>query len=116
MLVFPIDRHPIVDWEDSREDNLVTSSVDAGYEITRPRNSRVIKKFGPFVWQHLNETEQEQLMNFFDVTTGSGSLPFLFIYYTRSGSHTIEVRFDGVPKCQYIGYGKYLVTCSFKEV
>ncbi|MCM0760662.1 hypothetical protein M7775_19105 [Sporomusa sphaeroides DSM 2875] len=116
-LLFPITQRPIVGWSDGRPDNLlIVSQQDAGYKVTRPRFTRPINKLGPFVWQYLNEVQKEQLMTFYDETTGFGSLPFNFTYYTRAGSHTVNVRFDGAPKCQYVGYGKWLVTCSFEEV
>lgn len=117
MLVFPITRRPIANWNDDREDNVLRSETDAGYRITRPRFSRpIVPAWGPFTWQHLTDAEYQALMEFYDNDTGSGSAMFEFTAYTRSREITRTVRFASPPKANYIGYNKWLVQCTFEEV
>jgi hypothetical protein len=115
-LLWPITRPPIVPWDEKREDNVLRSNTENGYELTRQRYTKVRDTLGPFTWQYLSGADYNTLMTFFDTTTASGSLPFSFSASTRTSTITKTVRFTAPPDATYIGHDKWLVKCTFREV
>ncbi len=116
MLVFPVIRPPIVEWSGEDEDNVLRSKTEDGYEITRLRYSRIRETLGPFTWQFLTDQEYQALMNFYRSITAGGSLPFQFSVSTRSRMITKIVRFSEPPKYSYVGFDRWQVQCTFREV
>lgn len=116
MLVFPDIQPPIVPWDEQREDNVLRSKTEDGYEITRPRYTKVRTTLGPLTWQYLTDAEYQTLMDFYDNTTAGGSLPFQFSVSTRTRTITKTVRFTEPPKATYVGIDWWQVQCTFREV
>jgi len=112
MIIFPITRRPITPWDSEREDNVIRSPMEAGYETTRPRYTKVRDNLGPFTWQYLTDADYQTLMNFYGANC---ALIFQFSVSTRTRTITKNVRFAAPPKASYVGMDKWLVQCTFRE-
>lgn len=85
---------PIFPIEIEREDNVIRSQSEAGYELTRPRWTRIRKTF-TVKYQLLTPADKALLDTFIDTTTCGA---YLFNWTNPADSTVYSVRFAVPPK------------------
>lgn len=117
--VFPITKEPKPPYDITPEDNMIRSKSEDGYEIVRPRYTRV-RNIIKLTWECGNG-DYNAVKAFYDA---NASIPFNLSFMTTSGntaedagiSFSFTVRFSETPKYKYTGIGAWEITCSFREV
>ena len=107
MRTFPADQipHPVVSlatnagdtYVEKMTDNTVESKTDAGYRITRPRNTRTPRSF-QYAWTCLTEGQKNTLRDFWKAV------------------RTCTVRFTSDWESHYSHPEGYFVSLTFEEV
>lgn len=97
----------MIEGEDSRyfsiekRDNTVSSEMEDGYEISRPRSTRLPGRIFESGFTDIGDADKERLESFWDgVTTAN-----LFSWNIPTSNQEIMVRFKGSLKFQYSGAG-----------
>lgn len=113
---WPITQLPLINFNHSKEDNVIRSKPEDGPVLTRSRFSKAREQFDSFTWQ-LKQSDKEIVETFYNDTLASGSLPFDFIHPRIRNGAAISVRFSKPPVYTYYGgRGFWSVQCSFDEV
>ena len=113
MSAWPSIAAPVFPLSENREDGVIRSAFEAGYEQTRRRFTRCRKTFG-LKWSVLSAADKSTLMTFFDTTTGGGADSFTWTYPGTATTYT--VRFTGPPKVALVANGLYEVELELREV
>lgn len=117
---FPLTKKPKTPYQIEYEDNLIRSTTEDGYEITRPRYTKQRKRI-VLKWDIVN-SEYTTINNFYTTSTLFGSLPFNLTFSTSDSTpnsaitFSSTVRFASPPKMTYAGIGVWELECSFREV
>lgn len=95
---FPTIEGPSLPITPEPDDPTLSSESDGGYELTRPRYTRIRRKW-TLVWPHLLHADYTTLMAFYDSMSGS-SVNF---NWTNPATGTVSsVRFAGQPESSLI--------------
>jgi hypothetical protein len=120
-LKFPITKSPKPPFEISHIDNTIKSTTEDGYQLVRPRFTK-IRKTIKLKWDIINQ-EYLTLESFYTTTTVGGAVPFNLVFKTIGGStedsgiqFDLDVRFAEKPKFTYLGMGVWEVECNFTEL
>lgn len=120
-LKFPITKSPKPPFEISHLENTIKSTTEDGYQLVRPRFTK-IRKTVKLKWDIINQ-EYLTLENFFTTSTVGGAIPFNLVFKTigvdRNDSgvqFNLGVRFAEKPKFTYLGLGVWEVECIFNEL
>ena len=121
-LKFPLNnKSPKPPYNISQEDNVIKSNTEAGYELVRPRFTKVRRTF-ELKWDIVN-SEYQLIDSFFNTEAKYGSVPFNLQFKTMGAktgdsgiSFNVDVRFSEKPKFIYQGMGVWEISCSFREV
>ena len=97
----------------TREDNVLRSNKDAGYEQTRRRYTRERKSYD-LSWTAMRAADRNTIANFYDNETADGSLSFMWTHPIEGT--TAEYRFTGPIKESLSNPGLYEVSCQIKQV
>lgn len=96
----------------SYNDNTISSSTDAGYKLTRARNTRFIKTY-TFSWFALSDDEYLTLLKFYEKV---GTFE-IFKFTNWIDEKTYEVRFaESLKEWQYNHPVGWQGSLSFEEV
>ena len=90
-IVFPTDLVPQPEYPlpTTREDNVLRSNVDAGYELSRRRYTRQ-RKTWELKWTKLAPSFVKVLEDFYDNDTKSGSLNFKWTHPIDNKVYTVH--------------------------
>ena len=120
-LKFPITKSPKPPFEVSHMDNTIKSNTEDGYQLVRPRFTKIIKTV-KLKWDIINQ-EYLTLESFYTTTTVGGAIPFNLSFKTIGGSSedsgiqfNLDVRFAEKPKFTYLGIGVWEAEFLFVEV
>lgn len=110
---FPtLSRNPSFPLEEIVEENTIRSNFEAGYELTRPRFTRMRKTFS-VKYELLTNTDKQLIDNFYvQMKGGSGS--FTWTNPITAVNHT--VRFAEPPKFEYTMDGYWNVEIKLREL
>lgn len=121
MRTFPADQipHPVVSlatnagdtYVEKMTDNTVESKTDAGYRITRPRNTRTPRSF-QYAWACLTEAQKNTLRDFWKAVRKSD----MFVFKDYDSGDTCTVRFTSDWESHYSHPEGYFVSLTFEEV
>lgn len=96
---FPSIGGPSLPIQEERDDPALVSEADGGYEMTRPRFTRIRKRW-TLVWPYMTNADYLTLINFYDTTAVGGSVNFNWTN-PMTGA-TQAVRFAGAPDASLI--------------
>lgn len=99
--------------KETREDNVLRSSFEAGYEQTRQRYTRIRRTYG-LNWDTLPTSERDILMDFYDSVTRNGSLSFVWAHPITG--ETAEYRFTKPIECSLVNVDRWSVTAEIRMV
>lgn len=105
--------NPVYPLEVIREDAVIRSPFEAGYEQTRNRNTRRRKGYRPS-WPRMKENDYNVLVQFYEVTTVDGSLSFNWTHPTTGV--TGEYRFIEPIKDSLVDFQSYAVQAAIRMV
>jgi len=116
---FPISKSPKPPFTIENVDNVIRSAMEDGYEITRPRFTKVRKNITGVKWDLTNS--EYQILDDFYCSYGSTSFTITFnIAKGTSGDLGIAitkiVRFTKPPSFAYQGMGVWEATCDFRQI
>lgn len=121
MKTFPITQipHPVVSratnagdtYVEKITDSTVESKTDAGYRLTRPRNTRTPRTF-LYAWTCLSEAQKNILRDFWRKVRKSDT----FEFKDYDTGDTCLVRFTSDWECHYSHPEGYYLSLSFEEV
>lgn len=117
MAVFPtLSINPSRPLDEVREDNVIRSNVEGGYEQTRPRFTR-LRRTWTLKYEFLTQTDKDTLDTFLTTVKG-GSDAFSWTHPTTSQTH--NVRFTKPPTFSLVKYAggshRYDTTIELREV
>ena len=113
-IIFPADiPNPAYPLKITRENNVIRSSSDAGYTITRRKYTKTRKTY-ELKWTALKSSLRNMLIDFYDSKTQSGALSFIWKYPVTN--EEIEVRFTQPPEESLTAPNLYSISCSVMEV
>lgn len=112
MATFPIlSKNPVYPLEESYLDNTLRSNFEAGYELTRPRYTRLRRIFN-VRYTFLPEADKTALESFYQTVGCYDSFT-----WTHPGTgESITVRFVAPPKFSEVQYGRWNVEFQLREV
>lgn len=120
-LKFPLTKSPKPPYDITSEDNIIKSVTVDGYELVRPRYTKV-RRVIKLKWDITN-TEYLTLDTFYNTTVKNGAIPFNLVFKTiGAGSEdsginfSFDVRFAERPKFSYVGIGVWEAEFVFREV
>ena len=97
----------------TREDNILRSTTDAGYQITRQRYTRARKTY-ELTWKTMRQDDRDTLIDFFERRTANGSLPFYWINPIDDTRH--QVRFTEPITESLTSFQLYSIAIKIMEV
>ena len=112
-LKWPDIPNPIYPLKTDREDNVIRSNTDSGYEITRQRYTRTRKSY-ELKWTAISQDDRDTIVKFYDTKTASGSLSFTWYHPVDGSKH--EVRFSEPIQESLTNNNIYSITVKIKEV
>lgn len=117
MAVFPtLSINPSYPLDETREDSVIRSIFEGGYEYTRPRFTR-IRRTWTLKYELLSQADKDALDNFL-VTVRGGADAFLWTHPVTN--QTYNVRFVKPPTFSLSKYAdgshRYDVTIELREV
>jgi len=117
MADFPtLSTNPIYPLKEDREDNVIKTPFEGGYQHTRQKYSRRRRKF-QISYQNLPQVDVDLLTTFFDTTLSGGATAFNWIH--PATSTVVVVRFASPPSINLDYYGdeyRYSTEISLEEV
>lgn len=110
--VFPTIKQPVCDFEEDYISSVISSEIDGGYKVTRPRFSR---RPGLWVakWETLNDTDYDKLMEFYKNTIAGGAAMFTWTHPKRNTVHTVRIAEKGKFNLNQYGWSG---TLTIEEV
>ena len=116
-LYFPVLREPRPPFDFNRENNLISTPMEAGYVKTRPRYTKNRRTFSP-KFEYYTMDEYLMLDDFYTNHTSNGSLSFYFPLILNRGEYREDlfVQFVSPPKVQYVGMGLWSISLELREV
>lgn len=112
LLVFPSIANPVYPLNEGRENPAISSQMENGIVISRPRFTRIRKKW-ILKWTALKNDEYQVLMNFWDQMCG-GSQEFQWSNPITNVNYT--VRFTGELNFQLASYDMWEGEITLQEV
>jgi phage-related protein len=102
--------YPVVE---NREDSVLRSSFEGGYVQTRPRFTRVRKKW-QINYKLLSSADRTLIANFFDTTVNGGADAFTWTCPLDLTAYS--VRFTAPPIFSYSSYGRWDINFELEQV
>lgn len=102
--------------KEDREDNVIRTPFDGGYQHTRQKYSRRRRKY-TISYKNLPQTDKDTLVTFFDTTVSGGATSFNWTH--PATSTVVVVRFSGPPIFSLDIYGDeylYSTDINLEEV
>lgn len=114
MAAFPtLSKVPAYPLGEESEDAVIRSSSEAGYQITRPRFTKVRRKF-EVKYEDCTQTDKNSLDTFYYTTLGNGSAIFQWTH--PQTSEVINVRFAKPIKSSLAFDNHYNIEFTLEEV
>lgn len=107
-----LSQNPQYPLDEDREDSTIKSDFEGGYQHTRPRYTRIRRKFN-IRYKNLSDTDKIILETFVNTVSG-GADRFLWTHPKTGTPYT--VRFDKPLKFTYPYYGLWDVEFQLNEV
>lgn len=104
--------NPELPIDEEREDSTIKSDFDGGYQLTRPRFTRIRRKF-KVIYKHLPAADKDTLDSFVTTVKG-GADSFVWTHPVSQSQYTM--RFEKPPKYSYVSYNYYDVEFILIEV
>lgn len=98
----------MVDKEDSSqydfeiEDNTISSRSEAGYEFTRKRSTRRLRRIFKTGFTSISQSDLDLLIGFYDSVGGGANI---FTWTDPTNNQEYHVRFKAKFKAKYVGAG-----------
>ncbi len=117
MADFPtLSTNPEYPLKEDREDNVIRTSFEGGYQHTRQKYSRRRRKY-QISYKHLPQADVDLITAFFDTTVSGGAT--LFNWTHPATSTVVVVRFSAPPVITLDYYGdeyRYSTEINLEEV
>jgi len=108
---YMLSLNPSFPLKEEKEDNVVRSPFEGGYEQTRPRFTRNRKTF-TLQYKLLQDSDKTTLENLYDATKGADR----FTWYHPVTNHAHIVRFAKPLAFEYVLDGYWTVQVELREV
>lgn len=114
MAIFPsLSKKPAYPLEESHEDSVIRSAMDAGYEVTRARFTRSRRTWS-LRYRLTPTSDATTLRNFFQNTVKNGSESFTWVHPVFDTSHTVT--FKEPIHFEYVAYGLWNFEFTLQEI